>query len=745
MRQFFYLKFEVKKILFYLVLIWMLISVKILSQKGIVRGIVIDGSNHFPLLGANIALKNYNLFTTSDKNGYFEFDKLNIGQEYIVEISFIGYKKTQKKVVAKEEDKREIVVIHLFPIAIELSQAVVMGKHSNFSIKNKDDFFYALTSKDLSKDLGMTLASTLKNLASVSIRSMGPTTARPILRGLGSDRIVLLEDGLQSNDLSASSPDHAVSIDPTNAERIEVIYGPKVLLYSNSVSGGAINVEKNKIPFENRADAIWQISTLYESANNAKLVGGNFETSIYRNIMLKIDGSYKYNDDLYTPTKRLKNTDARILNLSSGGSYTIENFSIGGSISFIDMTYGVPGGFLGAHLYGADISILKKNYELKGIYKINNSEEFVEINLARTNYKHTEVEDKAFLGAIFGLYENLFDIRYTNKNNNYFDNIIIGAEAKLKKNYYGSYVYTMPSKTTSYSSFIFLEKKLKKFETQFALRGNYAEVKPSSYKISRIGEIRKREFLALSISLASQYNLFSNFYSGANLSLNSKLPTIEELFSEGPHLAAYSYEIGNPSLKTEKGISGEFFLYWLSENEKYMANIFYYHYNDYITARRTKDTNWATLLPIYKTEGLKAAMYGYEMVGEKKIGKIKASVIASYTRGKNLSDNLNLPMIPPFKGSASIEINPIKQFKVGLSTVVAAKQNMTDIFEKDTPGYILYNALLRYDFFIDNSVNVISVSVENLTNEKYKNHLSRTKDAFYEAGRNVKIAYKISL
>jgi len=57
----------------------------------------------------------------------------------------------------------------------------------------------------------------------------------------------------------------------------------------------------------------------------------------------------------------------------------------------------------------------------------------------------------------------------------------------------------------------------------------------------------------------------------------------------------------------------------------------------------------------------------------------------------------------------------------------------------------LYNALLRYDFFIDNSVNVISVSVENLTNEKYKNHLSRTKDAFYEAGRNVKIAYKISL
>jgi len=97
MRQFFYLKFEVKKILFYLVLIWMLISVKILSQKGIVRGIVIDGSNHFPLLGANIALKNYNLFTTSDKNGYFEFDKLNIGQEYIVEISFIGYKKTQKK------------------------------------------------------------------------------------------------------------------------------------------------------------------------------------------------------------------------------------------------------------------------------------------------------------------------------------------------------------------------------------------------------------------------------------------------------------------------------------------------------------------------------------------------------------------------------------------------------------------------------------------------------------------------
>ena len=103
----------------------------------------------------------------------------------------------------------------------------------------------ALDEAELQRKLGMTLANTLANETGISQRTMGRAIARPVIRGLGGDRLLILENGERTGDKSASSADHAVSIDPTTAEGVEITRGPASLIYGSSTLGGVINVKRN--------------------------------------------------------------------------------------------------------------------------------------------------------------------------------------------------------------------------------------------------------------------------------------------------------------------------------------------------------------------------------------------------------------------------------------------------------------------------------------------------------------------
>ena len=105
-----------------------------------------------------------------------------------------------------------------------------------------------VSDKELTRDLKPTIGETLAKLPGVSASSFGPNASRPILRGFQGDRIRVLSDGIGSVDVSNTSADHAVIIDPLLAERIEVLRGPAALLYGSSAVGGVVNVIDTRIP-----------------------------------------------------------------------------------------------------------------------------------------------------------------------------------------------------------------------------------------------------------------------------------------------------------------------------------------------------------------------------------------------------------------------------------------------------------------------------------------------------------------
>ena len=158
-----------------------------------------------------------------------------------------------------------------------------------------------LSGSDLVRDMRSQLGETLTRLPGVSATSFGPGASRPVLRGFQGERVRVLVDGIGSIDVSNTSADHAVTIDPITSDRIEVLHGPAVLLFGSQAIGGAVNVLDRRIPRRVPDDPV-HIDALasYATAAEEISVASGIDARIGDGLVLHVDGSWRDSDDLRT-------------------------------------------------------------------------------------------------------------------------------------------------------------------------------------------------------------------------------------------------------------------------------------------------------------------------------------------------------------------------------------------------------------------------------------------------------------
>ncbi len=712
------------------------------SGNVLLHGIAIDVENNKPVSEANIELVELKKYSTSDNSGNFYFKDLPFG-DYTLNITHVSYKENYSVISINEKSRSELV-IYLIPKVIEIAPVVVTDFHSHTKFDDLSELSNVLKGKELQKELGITLAATLKNETGLAIRAMGPAPARPVIRGLGGDRVMISEDGEKTTDLSSTSPDHAVTIEPFSAERIEVMRGPKVLLYTPTTIGGVVNVIRHEIPQEYHHTFSGSIGAYGESANNGFL-GSVVAEAPVENFMLKVEGSRRKTEDLSTPAGKLMNSNSTNLNYSGGLSYFSTFGMVGASFKQFELDYGVPGGFVGAHPFGVDIEMLRRQINLEARINIR-SKLFkdVEASFYRSYYRHKEFEFGGLIGSEYKLENYLGKIHFNHKQVGIFDRGIWGSSFEFRKYDIGGYVFNPPANSFNLSIFAFETLSTGKFSFELGARYNFDKIKPEYEKPNaRIGYIRERTFHTYSLSASILYEWTKIVSIGANISKSSRVPTIEELYSEGPHLAAYSFEVGNPDLEAEGGFGSEVFIYHKFNNLYYNFNLFANSLDNYIIPRNSGDFNFQTLLPIYRTEGVGALLYGAE--GQINWGFYKNltfGISASYTIGEFKNSNAPLPQIPPVKGLVELKYSD-EDFTLGISSEFAGSQNRVDEFEEPTAGYIVMNAFTQYSFQTLNLIHVISLNVDNIFDKEYRNHLSRVKSILPEAGTNARLTYKM--
>jgi iron complex outermembrane recepter protein len=703
-------------------------------------GVVVNGLTHEVLEKAVVQILELNLYEVTGSKGEFSFKSLSPGK-YTLRVTMLGYRPREEVIVIQEGINRS-VYLHLFQVPIQSGTIVVTGEHPTL-IMDEMLGLSALRGKELQRDMGLTLASTLRNETGISMRSMGPAPSRPVVRGMGGERVIINEDGIKTKDLSSTSPDHAMTVESFTSERIEVIRGPKVLLKASSTAGGIINVIKDDIPFNLANNISGSIGALGESANKGFL-GSAVLNIPFHPVQIRGEITRKKAENLRTPLRELDNSDFSNLNYSGGASFSYGSGVGGVAYRQFETDYGIPGGFVGAHPGGVDISMMRRQF--KGKLNQNFNGKFIrsaELDFSRSYYRHKEFEKSGLIGAEFSVFDYDASLNMNHNKLFLFNEGIAGISAEYRDFHVGGFVFTPPSTSLNLAAYLFESYSGDDIELQAAMRLGFSRITPARENPnSRIGHIRERTFTTYAISAAMFYELFSNFYTGINVSKSSRVPTVEELFSEGPHLAAYSYETGNPDLNEESGIGTELLTYFKIDELSFSFTLFRYDFNYFILPRNTGQINYATLLPVFASDGERALLSGVESeLHFHLLGNFESTISLSFTHGSLKNTGTPLAAIPPLK--SIIELRYAATFlTAGILMQAASAQNRVDIFEERTAGYLIGGLYIQYIFSTGNNAHHISVSADNIFDKEYRNHLSRIKSVVPESGRNIRGTYR---
>lgn len=725
------------------------------DPAGSIEGVVVDDVTGEPIPGAVVTLVEVGRAEWTHEDGGFAFPNLSPGR-YTLVAERLGYARTSAEVdVADGEVAR--VTITMSVSVLQLRGFVVTGAPGARPGERALRPTSVLSGQELARKLDATLAASLQREAGISAVSMGPATARPVIRGLGGDRVLLLEDGARVGDLSSSSPDHAVALEPISARRIEVVRGPAALLYGSNALGGVVNVIREDIP-TTVVDGPHGTVTLQGQTVNRGWAAEATATDAFGALALRAELTGRGSGDLRTPLGGLENTGARTYNASAGAAWLGERGHIGASYRLHDSSYGIPpygdaehdhdeeeGEHAHHHEHGVRIEshrhALRAAGELTaGAGPFSN----VRANGAFTHYEHREIEDDGSLGTGYSLATASAELIARHEGWGPFDAGAVGVRGEFRDLDPRGSLETPPSRAYDAAAFVVQEVDLSPFHLHFGARYDASRIVPdASGAAPDAPAARERTFGALSGSVGALYEVGGGVSLGASVARAFRTPDPNELFSRGPHLASYSYEVGNPDLGVETGTGVDLFARVVRPDLQGEVAAFRNRVRGYIYPRKTGEVS-ATGLPIYRYTGEDAVLTGAEGRIEAHLGRgVVVDATASYVRGSLMETGEPLPMIPPLQGMIEARYER-PAFYLLAGATLAARQERVGEFETPTDGYVVFHAGAGYRIVAGGRTHVLTLRLDNLTDAVYRHHLSRIKELTPEAGRGASLLYRVS-
>ena len=706
-----------------------------------VHGIVRDEDGR-ALAAVAVRLPQLGRTELSHDDGTFHLERVPAGTHVIL-FERIGYRTHSMTVTVGPTETARLEVV-LEASALEVEGFVVTGAPTARAEDRVIRPVEVLSGQELSRRLEGTVAATLTSEPGVSAVSMGPATARPVIRGLGGDRVLMLEDGERVGDVSAVSTDHATAVDPASAQRIEVVRGPSALLYGSQALGGVVNVIREEVPRTVHHGIHSTLSLQTQSVNDGVVGAVTVLSGLGDNLALRLEGGLRSAGDLATPEGSLENTGVDTRNLAGGASWVGERGHIGAAYRFFGNDYGIPGGFVGAHPTGVDIEMTR--HVVKGDAQLRDVGPFdvVDGSASHTRYNHKELEPGGILGTEFGLFTTAGEIKGRHGSVGFLTGGTIGLGAQFQRFGFGGGLATPDTRRWTWSAYAHEEVDLEYWTLEAGVRWDriQADVLDEDEDAS-IGNVRDRTFDAFSGSMGLLRRLPGGWTAGASLARAFRAPDVSELYSEGPHLASYSFEVGNPDLDTEVGTGVDVFLRLDRGGVRAQVTAFRNDVDGYLYPRATGEISPRTQLPIYQYTGADARLSGVEGGLDWALtNRVALDGTLSWVQGTLVDTDEPLPFIPPLNGRAGIRYDTPGWFAGGEARFASSQDRLGE-FETETDGHLVLGLAAGLRTTIAGRLHSVTLRLDNLTDEAYRNHLSRTKEIMPEAGRGVSLVYRL--
>ena len=651
---------------------------------------------------------------------------------------------------------------------------------------------------ELVVDARSQIGETLTRQPGVSATSFSPGASRPVLRGFQGERIRVLTDGLGSLDVSNTSTDHAVSIEPLTAERIEILRGPASLLFGSQAIGGVVNVIDRRIP-RSIPEAGYHVDAVgaYGSAADERSGGASVDVALASNIVAHVDGTYRRSDDLrvggfvLSPALRaeqraiaaeetaegnlgeaaeaneLANLRGRLPNsftetFSVGGGLAIINDggSLGFSAGYYDSKYGVPARPGAGHHHGEEggeeeegpVTIDLKQFRADMRSEINVGGSFLDsirTRIGYADYTHTEFEGTE-VGTVFDsqAFEGRLELVQADRGG---WRGVTGFQGFTRDfSAVGAEAFVPPNVTDQYGVFTLQEFNFDKLGLEVAGRYERSDVRSSSVRIgleedARIAAVN-RNFDAFSGAIGLSYAVTPTIKIGVNGSRAERAPSGEELFSNGPHIATQAFEVGNPNFTTEKSWGLELFARGDAGPLRFQIAGYATWFDDYIYEA---DTGLEVdELPLFQYLQADARYYGVEgevaaTVIDTGTFRLDTNVVADYVNAELTNNGGPLPRIPPLRVLGGLSATA-GNFGGRIEAEHVTAQNRIAAFETPTDDFTLVNATLSFKPFGTGNETILSVSANNIFDVDARRHASFTKDFVPLAGRDIRVAARFS-
>ena len=701
-----------------------------------------------------------------------------------------------------------------------------------------------LAGEELDRKAADSIGATVANEPGIHNSSFGVAAGRPVIHGLDGARVRVLEDRIDTLDVSVTSGDHAVTVDPYIADRIEILKGSATLLYGSGAIGGVVDTHTGRIPHEVPDRITGKLDV--RAGDNGDGKNGSFRLDGGGgNFAWHLDGFARERDDYEIPgyaesarfmameeehdededheedgeegedhdedeeededhegeeehadeeepiRDMLPGSGLEAYGGAAGFSFVSDRGFIGVSVSRMESEYGIPGH---SHFHGhehdededhdedegedhdegededhdededndedadhdededheeeaehgeegtafADLKQTRIDIEaalidpLPGFDNLN-------VRLGINDYEHQEVEGSGEVGTAFE--NDAWEARaeLTHRDWSGWSGAVGAQYGDRKFSVVGEEAFTPPVDTRSFGLFWVGERSFSSFQVETGARYDRVKHKPATGGSD--------SFSGVSASLGAIVPLGDTWQARFLADYSTRAPVGEELYSDGPHLATNSFEIGNADLDEEKAINLSASLDAEGDRWSVHGNVYYIEFNDFIFQRATGEEEDGLIVRQFSQTD--ATFIGLDLevaatVAVWDAGRLEVSAFYDIVSAElDVSGNDNLPRIPPQRAGLGLELD-WGNLDVNVDYTRAFKQDDVADFELATDAYDDLRAYVGWGHDWGDTSLTVFVQGRNLTDDEQRLHTSIVKDVVPQPGRTIEAGLRVA-
>ncbi|HUD72383.1 MAG TPA: TonB-dependent receptor [Dongiaceae bacterium] len=705
------------------------------DDAGSISGTVVSNTGA-PVSKAKVSLAALLKQTETDAQGAFHLEGLPPGR-YLIEVisARFGSAVVEAPVTAAQVTDLKISL----ELAVHHEDVIVSASPYGREASSIARPVTVLDGTDLQSQDQPTLGETLARQPGVASTYYSPGVSRPVIRGLGGDRVRMLEDGIGVGDASNVSEDHAVATDVLGTERIEIIRGASTLLYGGNAVGGVVNVIDGRIPDLAADKPIGGAFETHYGTNAGEGDGALALEGGVRQMAWRLSGLKRNSDDFTTPEGTLENSDLETTQSTAGASWVGGKGFIGASYGRFDTNYGIPTD------EQVRIDMNQNRWDMQGAWTAPlGFLRGVRVRLGKVDYQHSELESDGAIGTTFlndswegrvemthrqaGAFRGSFGFQTSNR-----DFQAIGDEG-----------FVPPTVTRNRA--LFAVEQIGTGAVTFEAGARYDN------QDNEVADplLPARSFNGTSLAGSVIWKMPKDYILALEVARSVRLPTAEELYANGPHLATFQFQVGDPNLDVETGLGYDLSFRRTKGRVSGEASLFTTDFNGYISLTPTGnliDVN-GELVPEYVYVQSDANFRGGEAHLDIELlhrdpHHVTLELGADTVRADDTESDEPLPFITPVRYSLGVSYHGPRFW--GL--VEGRRTNQQDrVAPNETPtdGYTWLNATLGCRLFSGAMVHDLILRGLNLTDELGRDHLSPLKDLVPLPGRDLTLSYRLT-